>query len=538
MKKIIFTSALIILTVFTFAQSPQAFKYQTVVRDVAGEILQNQVVGLKMSIHETTANGTIVYQETFTKTTNNFGLVNLEIGTGTSTIGTFATIDWGSGSKFLETELDPAGGSTYVSMGTSQLLSVPYALHAGTSDDGDWIVSGDDMYSNVSGNIGVGNSNPEIPLDVFGNNETMINGMIAIFDSDETDYSRVAIDGDAGADAQLSFMNNGSSKWTLGNDVSSNNSFVIRKGFGAFGTNDVFVITPDGQADLNVPLLGNQGGLTVGKKAAEANGQTFSIVRSVGAHSVDTRYVTGLWAQSFGAYNAGTKLGNIGLSGSNKDVVDFMSFGVGGYDWWDTYSLFSVDKFGNVGIGRFAAHKSPTAKLEIDGSGTYDLLKINTAASLTAFIVESSGEVGIGTDSPTYKLVVNGEAAKPGGGSWLTWSDKRLKDIQGDYKKGLDEIIQLHPVVYSYKKDTPQNLPSDKDYTGLIAQEVQEIFPEAVSDGKDGFLTLNMQAVNMAVFNAIIELKERNDLLQEQNKMILVKNKELEKRIELLEREK
>ncbi|MBI9037100.1 MAG: hypothetical protein JEY97_03130 [Bacteroidales bacterium] len=259
-----------------------------------------------------------------------------------------------------------------------------------------------------TGAVGIGNSNPKMPLDIFGYSGTLINGLIARFDSDKTDYSRIAVDGTNGADAQLSFMNSGTSKWTLGNDVSSNNSFIIRKGFGAFGTNDVFIITQNGQADLNVPLLGNQGGLTVGKKDAEAGGQTFSIVRSIGAHSIDTRYVTGFWAQSFGAYNTSTKLGNIGLAGSHKNVVDFMSFGVGGDDWWDMHSLFSVDKYGNAGIGMFAAHKSPTAKLEIDGSSTYDLLKVNTVESLTAFIVESSGNVGIGTDTPSVKLEVNG----------------------------------------------------------------------------------------------------------------------------------
>ena len=260
---------------------------------------------------------------------------------------------------------------------------------------------------NETGSVGIGKLNPLMPLDVYGYNATMINSMIARFSSDETDYSRIVIDGKAGTDTQISFMNNGSSKWTIGND-GSNNSFVIRKGYGAFGTNDVFVITQNGQADLNVPLMGNKGGLTVGKKYAEASGQTFSIVRSVGAHSVDTRYVTHFWAQSFGAYNENTKLGNIGLAGSHKDVVDFMSFGSGGYDWWDTYSKFSVDKFGNAGIGRFAAHKSPTAKLEIDGSGTFDLLKVNTATGLTAFMVKSSGDVGIGTESPAVKLDVDG----------------------------------------------------------------------------------------------------------------------------------
>lgn len=145
-----------------FGQSPQSFKYQAVVRDAAGEILQNQSVGIQISIHETTAGGTIIYQETFIEATNDFGLVNIEIGNGTPISGTFTAIDWGSGSKFLETEIDPAGGNSYISMGTSQLLSVPYALHATTAeDDGDWMVSGDDIYTSPLGGIGIGTTNPD-----------------------------------------------------------------------------------------------------------------------------------------------------------------------------------------------------------------------------------------------------------------------------------------------------------------------------------------------------------------------------------------
>jgi len=163
------SALLLLLGLSIFAQPPQAFKYQAVVRGNAGEILQNQDVGIRMSIHDITAAGTIVYQETFSETTNDFGLVNLEIGTGTPIVGTFTGIDWSSDSKFLEFEIDPAGGSSYVSTGTSELLSVPYALYAenaATTDDGDWTTSGYDIYSSNSGKVGVGTSTPEGKLSI------------------------------------------------------------------------------------------------------------------------------------------------------------------------------------------------------------------------------------------------------------------------------------------------------------------------------------------------------------------------------------
>lgn len=128
MKKITLTFlTTLIVSTSIFAQAPQAFKYQAVVRNAVGEVLVNQLLEIRISIHDATAGGTIVYQETFSKTTNQFGLVNLEIGNGDATIGTFAIIDWGNNSKFLEFEFDLDGGSNYISMGTSQLLSVPYA---------------------------------------------------------------------------------------------------------------------------------------------------------------------------------------------------------------------------------------------------------------------------------------------------------------------------------------------------------------------------------------------------------------------------
>jgi len=153
------TVILLLLGLSVFAQSSQAIKYQAVVRNNSGNILQNQGVEVRISIHDATAGGTIIYQEIFSETTNDFGLVNLKIGTGSQTIGTFSAIDWASDSKFLETEIDDGGG--YISMGTSELLSVPYAKVADVSRDAVWEKSGDDIYSSNSGNVGIGTVTPE-----------------------------------------------------------------------------------------------------------------------------------------------------------------------------------------------------------------------------------------------------------------------------------------------------------------------------------------------------------------------------------------
>jgi hypothetical protein len=134
MKKIILSLvAIATISLNSFAQAPEGFKYQSVVRDASQNVIANQAVGMQMTILQGSASGTVVYQETFAPTTNAYGLVNIEIGTGSVVSGTFSSIDWANGTYFIETALDATGGTTYAVMGTSQLLSVPYALYAKTS---------------------------------------------------------------------------------------------------------------------------------------------------------------------------------------------------------------------------------------------------------------------------------------------------------------------------------------------------------------------------------------------------------------------
>lgn len=135
MKKTLL-AALMLASVMAFAQAPQAVNYQGVARNTAGTALQNQALGLRMTIHSGTATGPVVYQETFTATTNSFGLYTVQVGRGTPVSGTFNAISWGGTAHFLEVEMDITGGTNYAAAGTSELISVPYALYAETSGNG------------------------------------------------------------------------------------------------------------------------------------------------------------------------------------------------------------------------------------------------------------------------------------------------------------------------------------------------------------------------------------------------------------------
>ncbi|WP_396145925.1 PQQ-binding-like beta-propeller repeat protein [Flavobacterium sp.] len=131
MKRIISLYIFLISTAI-FAQVPQGISYQAIAMNSSGNPVVSSNVGIRLSILDNSATGTVLYTETQVKMTNPQGLFNLVIGQGTPTTGTFSTINWGTNSKFLKVELDVAGGTNYVLVGTTQLLSVPYALAAGS----------------------------------------------------------------------------------------------------------------------------------------------------------------------------------------------------------------------------------------------------------------------------------------------------------------------------------------------------------------------------------------------------------------------
>ena len=131
MKKITYLLiVLIFLATKIQAQAPQTMSYQAVMRNSSNALLANTALGMKISILQGSATGTAAYAETQTATTNSNGLVSLQIGNGTATTGTFAGIDWSTGSYFIKTETDPTGGSNYTITGTQKMMSVPYALYA------------------------------------------------------------------------------------------------------------------------------------------------------------------------------------------------------------------------------------------------------------------------------------------------------------------------------------------------------------------------------------------------------------------------
>ncbi len=150
MKKILFF-ALSLLSVVAFSQAPQFLNYQGIARDASNNIITSNI-GIKFEILQGSSSGTLVYEETNTIIPSAAGVFTAAIGGGSLVVGTFSGINWANGPYFITVSIDPAGGTSYSTVGTSQLLSVPYALYAQTSGSSQTFIAGNGITIN-SGTI-------------------------------------------------------------------------------------------------------------------------------------------------------------------------------------------------------------------------------------------------------------------------------------------------------------------------------------------------------------------------------------------------
>jgi len=399
MKKLYTLITILLINMAAFAQAPQKMSYQAVVRDAANGLIANQMVGMQISVLQGSDTGTPVYVETQTTTTNANGLASLEIGAGTVLTGTFASIDWSTGTYYIKTETDLTGGTSYTITGASQLLSVPYALYAGGSNGGladgaaagntpywngtSWITNSSNIFNNGD-KVGINTATPDRLLEVH---------------SDIT-YS-------AGITSSLMLSDN-FQKWNLGLGYSP----AFRFSIASEDQTERFVVQQTG--NVGIGTINPLAKLDVAGNIKIADG-------THGAGKVLTSDANGLatWTTpGAGASNLadGTAVGN----------TTYWN----GTDWVETNNLFNNGT--NVGIGT----TTPTSQFDIMGNiesrsryryGTetagltignwsgeaYVFNELNTdlvlgTNSATRIRIKNDGNVGIGTDTPGAKLDVAG----------------------------------------------------------------------------------------------------------------------------------
>ena len=147
-------------------------------------------------------------------------------------------------------------------------------------------------------------------------------------------------------------------------------------------------------------------------------------------------------------------------------------------------------------------------------------------------VIDASGKVGIGTTAPDQTLSVGtGDASKPGGGSWLAFSDERLKNIKGRFTPGLKAVMQLQPIHYQYKADNVLGIKSEGEHIGFSAQAVQKIIPEAVTKNDKGYLLVNNDPILWTMLNAIKEQQKQIATLLTANAALNTRVRAVEKRL-------
>jgi Chaperone of endosialidase len=165
-----------------------------------------------------------------------------------------------------------------------------------------------------------------------------------------------------------------------------------------------------------------------------------------------------------------------------------------------------------LGTGTLTNATALGANAEVDASNSLVLGSVNGKNGQTVTV-----KVGIGTTEPDSNLTVNGSADKPGGGSWGTYSDGRLKTLDGGFHSGLSQILKLNPVRYRYKEDNAMGIRDRDEHVGLVAQEVQKVIPEAVTENNSGYLLVNNDPIVWAMLNSI---KEQQRLIAKQQREI------------------
>jgi hypothetical protein len=159
-----------------------------------------------------------------------------------------------------------------------------------------------------------------------------------------------------------------------------------------------------------------------------------------------------------------------------------------------------------------------------NGNGYIFAFDYATFQPQTLALYSPGGKVGIGTLSPDQTLTVNGGASKPGGGSWATFSDERLKNIHGRYTRGLQAVMQLQPIRFEYKAENALGLRGSGEYIGFSAQAVAGIVPEAVSRSANGYLQINNDPILWTMLNAVkeqqVQIDKQNDTIKRQEAQI------------------
>jgi hypothetical protein len=382
----------------TYAQAPQAFNYQGVARSTEGKAMANQKMTLRLSIIDGAENGEVVYQETQEVTTNQFGLYNIQIGTGTGTFGEFKNIAWEKSNKYIRVEVDMLSGTGFEQLATTQLLSVPYALYANTAGTAD-------QANNVR-QTRAGSANYLSKFDATGSSSAEINSQL--FDNG-TSVGLGTIAPDPTTKLQINRTGNGAFIRMVNTDPAGVGTFRL--------INDV---------PANFATFSKYGSTVAGGYSGIATLYPYANILGYGNNGPFLNAGTG--NIGFAITKAGTNKLKIHIDAASENV------GLGGNSVpqalvhinttdraSDTLKMTNNTTGHAIGDGFDIRQTGNTVRMvNLEPTGN-TIIGTNGADRLT---IDPTGNVGIGTVTPGARLEVNGQVkitgGAPGAGKVLT----------------------------------------------------------------------------------------------------------------------
>ena len=481
MKKFIQTLILVITIVngqisIVNAQAPAAIPYQAVARNNSGNLIINQNIALRFSIHDGSATGTVVYKETKNTTTNAHGLFSVNIGQGTVVTGTFAAINWTTGAKFTQVEIDVTGGTSYVDIGTQQMLSVPYSLYAEKS--GQWNTNLNDIYNSNTGKLGIGTTTPEFKLSLANDGGIIAKGTL----------SSGAILTTSGAGTRMIwYPKKGAFRagTVIGTEWNDNNIGIYSTAMG-YGT-----------------IASAEGSTAIGTTNT-ASGRFATAIGLSNIASGDGSTALGTGTLSSG--NSSTALGSLTVaSGSFSTAMGVYSIASGYYSTAIGFNT-QANGFFSTAIGNSVSTNLMQGAFVL---GDYGNSSIMYSSANDEFSARFAGGYRLFSNN----ALTTGVTLAAGGGSWTSVSDRNKKENFKPINSEdiLQKIGDIPITNWNYKSQA-----SAQRHIGCMAQDFYAAF-HLDGESDTTINSLDIDGINMAAIQALKvrtdELKARTDEL-------------------------
>ena len=470
-----------------------AFTYQGRLDDGAGPA--NGSFDLTFSIFGSSSGGSIVagpFTNSATVVNNGLFTVPRDFGAGV----------FNGDVRWLEITVSSNEVASSTTLSPRQPLTpAPYAIYAasaGTGGGSPWSLNGNDAYYNA-GNVGIGTSTPAHRLSLSGGPAWTDNGWAGALEL----QNGAAIGWQA---------NQAGQQFGMGHSFGGFYLFRTASDPGTTGSQAMYDFVVDDSGNVGIGTTAPTPGIRL-----EVNGAALLTPGGSGGHI------------QFGAPNAESGMTIIGSARADLrfdgSTIKLVAGPLGGPP--ASTSGIAIGTNGNVGIGT----ASPGVKLEVAGdariSGQLNVnhfafanvtmaLQARSSDDIPFAVYDTDGngffylQIGPNAGAAGHLLSMYGDAKKSSGGtSWGTISDRRLKQDVRAYEPGLNEVLQLRPVRFCYLNDPKRGLTSNHEEVGFIAQEVREVIPDAVTEDKDGYLSLKADPIHWAAINAIQGLNQK-----------------------------